>query len=65
VPPKLIGFLGSIWWLGVISVNWSFLLDWGFKFIRTVDQGWFEKFGPQGISDSLGSGSLIVDFARF
>nr|YP_009532930.1 NADH dehydrogenase subunit 5 [Eumantispa harmandi]AMW67937.1 NADH dehydrogenase subunit 5 [Eumantispa harmandi]AYG51265.1 NADH dehydrogenase subunit 5 [Eumantispa harmandi] len=63
---NLINFLGSMWFmpfLSTVGMN-MFILDQGFKIIKSIDQGWNEYFGGQLIYKKMTNYSLIHQFIQ-
>jgi len=59
------GFNSRLWWLRNLAVRWFSLLNLGGIALKTIDQGWSEKFGPQGIYERITGAAFVGDGIRF
>nr|YP_010557034.1 NADH dehydrogenase subunit 5 [Ogcogaster segmentator]UYS92705.1 NADH dehydrogenase subunit 5 [Ogcogaster segmentator] len=64
---KLTNFLGNMWFMPVVSTTYMnhFSLKFGYKIIKSVDQGWNEYFGAQSIYFFIQKFSQINTLLQF
>nr|YP_004564076.1 NADH dehydrogenase subunit 5 [Libelloides macaronius]CBW30526.1 NADH dehydrogenase subunit 5 [Libelloides macaronius] len=64
---KLTNFLGNMWFMPIISTTYMNLisLKFGYKIIKSVDQGWNEYFGAQSIYNSAQKFSQVNTLMQF
>nr|UFZ13119.1 NADH dehydrogenase subunit 5 [Protohermes xanthodes] len=63
----LTNFLGSMWFMPIISTKFIsyYFLKLGYVIIKSVDQGWSEMFGGQGMYNFMKSYSQVNQYLQF
>nr|UFZ13041.1 NADH dehydrogenase subunit 5 [Protohermes latus] len=63
----LTNFLGSMWFMPIISTKFvsNYFLKLGYMIIKSVDQGWSEMFGGQGMYNFMKSYSQVNQYLQF
>nr|YP_009092198.1 NADH dehydrogenase subunit 5 [Neochauliodes rotundatus]AHG24687.1 NADH dehydrogenase subunit 5 [Neochauliodes rotundatus] len=62
----LSSFLGSMWFMPILSTKFinSYFLKLGYLIIKSIDQGWSEMLGGQGIYNLLKSNSKMYQLVQ-
>nr|UFZ13002.1 NADH dehydrogenase subunit 5 [Protohermes grandis] len=63
----LTSFLGSMWFMPILSTKFisNYFLKLGYMIIKSVDQGWSEMIGGQGMYNFMKSYSQINQYLQF
>nr|UFZ13106.1 NADH dehydrogenase subunit 5 [Protohermes spectabilis] len=63
----MIGFLGSMWFMPIISTKFvsNYFLKLGYMIIKSVDQGWSEMMGGQGMYNFMKNYSQVGQYFQF
>nr|YP_002302551.1 NADH dehydrogenase subunit 5 [Protohermes concolorus]ACA51951.1 NADH dehydrogenase subunit 5 [Protohermes concolorus] len=63
----LTNFLGSMWFMPILSTKFisNYFLKLGYMIISSVDQGWSEMFGGQGMYNFMKNYSQINQYLQF
>nr|UFZ12807.1 NADH dehydrogenase subunit 5 [Acanthacorydalis fruhstorferi] len=61
------GFLGSMWFMPILSTKFisSLFLSLGYKIIKSIDQGWSEMMGGQGMYNMMKNYTLMNQLIQF
>jgi len=60
-----LGFYSSLWWLSNLATKWRPILLIGGLFVKILDQGWSETFGPQGVYNKISEAAMTSDKATY
>nr|UFZ12820.1 NADH dehydrogenase subunit 5 [Acanthacorydalis sinensis] len=61
------GFLGSMWFMPILSTKFvsNLFLSLGYKIIKSIDQGWSEMMGGQGMYNMMKNYTLMNQLIQF